>query len=326
MLDQGPHARVTEELRRAFQAQDLGALEHWLELVPAPRPARQQVVREVLDRDGENVDFVRWALDLSWGAALPLLVRAGARLDRGPAIEPDGGNTRWFSAINGLLDIASHEAGQWRSSPPAAPGQRGQRATGRARVPDVRCPDEDPLVVLLKDLCAAGARVNVRNDQGSTPLGLVVNGTGWWASDRSVLPQRHGITWLPNDRPSVPGAVDDANHLDGPSGSVGEALLRVLLRAGANPNLGDKAGNAVLHDMAMLTTTFRPFVWVLQAGADPTQASSTGNTPVGVADQVGKPMLRAAMAEVEKRTLRASLDGVATADPARPDNGTRRRL
>lgn len=327
LFEHGPHALVTEGLNQAFTTQNLDDLHRWLELVPTPRPARQQVVREVLNPDRSDPaaeNFVQRALDVRWTAALPLLVQAGARLDWGPADEPKDdeapGARRWFSAVNGLLGVISHDAAQWRSSPP----------DGRARVRKpslVPNPDQDPLVVMLRTLCEAGARVNVRDDLGRSPLLMVINGTGWWASVRSDLKARNGVTWLPQERPEVPGAVDDASHLDGPSATVGEALFRVLLRAGANPNLSDHSGHAPLHDMVLLTHTFRPFVWALNAGADPHRLNGTGQTPFGVAQERAQPLLLAAMAEVEKRALRATLktDGEATL-PGMMDAGARRRL
>ncbi|MDO7875228.1 ankyrin repeat domain-containing protein [Hymenobacter sp. ASUV-10] len=168
---------------------------------------------------------------------------------------------RHASARPTALLLAAGAVASGRPAPPNCPdcadGQGStplHQAAGAARPATVRL------------LLAAGAPVNACDAEGKTPLHLA---TGDYASyyRRSA----EGDGW------GTPAGSEGASQVA--TRAEGEAVLRLLLAAGASPRLTDQFGSSPLHAAVANDDTARVAL-LLRAGADPNQPDQQQRPPL----------------------------------------------
>ncbi|MGM0420440.1 MAG: ankyrin repeat domain-containing protein [Bacillota bacterium] len=157
----------------------------------------------------------------------------------------------------------------------------------------------------IQDLIEAGAAVNVRNDQGETPLiaaarynpnplvvmVLIENGAIIEARDnsgrsalynaaryndslvvlRTLINYGAAVNVVANDGTTPLLAAAEAGHDD---------KIRILVRAGARINQRDSQGRTVLHILSLKSDRLHTFRILVQAGANLDSQDHQGRTPL----------------------------------------------
>ena len=198
-----------------------------------------------------------------------------------------------------------------------------------AAFPDVNARDEDaraPLHVAAESaedaaaveaLLQAGAEVDARDSNGETPLHLAVGASVRWADGILLwIFRRPGGTGGPQANPAVlallrAGAdVNARNHAgDTPlhhAVSQGNPFhVAVLLNAGADVNALNESGDSPLHEAASRRATAEEVpsgaeivTALFDAGADLNARNAMGETPLHVAGKVYNPSVRARLLEL----------------------------
>ena len=123
----------------------------------------------------------------------------------------------------------------------------------------------------IRACLAAGANLNARNENGSTPLHIAV----WHGNDPAVV-----ATLL--DAGANPNAEDENGrtplHLAAGYNDSHD-VTAVLVDAGADPNARDSHGSTPLHLAAAITTNPAVVATLLDAGADPSAGDDDNWTP-----------------------------------------------
>ncbi len=152
---------------------------------------------------------------------------------------------------------------------------------------------------LIKTLLKAGADVNARDRHGLTPLHRAAGGARAEAifiaqfeatssgirAEAAALRKGHSAAAAKRQ-----GKLTEATLKRGVKAKIGTmgggypAIIRALLKAGANPNLRDEDGSTPLHSAAEFSIPEIVEV-LLKAGADPAAKNEKGKTPWDLAKE-----------------------------------------